>query len=213
MLKFLMPSLKDMVTSDYNVIKTMETEKIINDSLKGLTSSLSPRLLQISGIPGAGKSTFCATHHPKNYLLLSFDKIMLQLSGYQRDLKEKGAEAAFEKHEMPARIIGYELFRRALVRRYNIMFEHSGTNKAHLELFKNIAKFGYKTEVNFLVCDKDIATQRIHAREKETGRHTPDRLIQERAENFKQYISAYSKLTPSVTLLDGTNNFSILKKI
>mgnify|MGYP002863661710 CR=1 FL=1 len=153
MLKTLMPSLHQLISSDYKAVKSMESEHLINTLLSGLKSVKNPELRQISGIPGSGKSTYCAAHLPQNFLLLSFDKIMTSLSGYQYMLKEKGAIAAYEAYEMPARIIGYELLRRAIAKKINIMFEHSGTNQAHLELFKNLPKKGYKTAVNFIICD------------------------------------------------------------
>ncbi len=95
---------------------------------------------------------------------------MESLSGYQTELKQNGSVSAFQKYEMPARIIGYELLRRAVNRRVNIMFEHSGTNKAHLELFKNIKKKGYKTAVDFIFCDTSLAVKIAAARAEKTRR-------------------------------------------
>ena len=140
MLKTLMPSLPQLITADYKSVKTKESEKIIASMLAGLQPVTKPELRQISGIPGAGKSTYCQTHLPKNFLFLSFDKIMVSLSGYQQTLAKEGSAAAYHQYEMPARIIGYEVLRRALRKHYNILFEHSGTNNAHVEMFKNLPK-------------------------------------------------------------------------
>lgn len=213
MLKILMPSLKELVDKDYSSIKTKETEAIINGAMFGLISSKSPTLLQVSGIPGAGKSTYCATNLLPNYLYLSFDKIMTSLKGYQQELLLNGNEIAFKKYEMIARVIGYELLDRALGKKLNIMFEHSGTNSAHLELFKNIKDKGYKTAVNFIVCDTNLAIKRAKERAVKLNRHVPESLIKERAQHFSEYIDAYKKLTPSINVYDGANNFALLKKI
>jgi len=213
MLKTLMPSLSKLITADYNAIKTKESEQLIASFLNGLTSVEKPELRQISGIPGSGKSTFCAAHLPNNYLFLSFDKIMTSLTGYQHLLKEEGAVAAYNRYEMPARIIGYELLRRAIRKKINIMFEHSGTNSAHLELFKHLPKKGYKTSVDFIICDTSLAIQRAKHRATAQNRYVPERLILERAAGFKNYISAYQKLAKSVAYFDGANNFQPLKKI
>ncbi|MCM1324682.1 MAG: ATP-binding protein [Acetobacter sp.] len=213
MLKVLMPSITQLVTADYASIKTAESEKLINDSLRGLTPVIHPELLQISGIPGAGKSTFCAANMKKNYLFLSFDRIMIALTGYQQELKLNGSVAAFQKYEMPARIIGYELLRRALNKRVNIMFEHSGTNQAHLELFRNIREKGYKTSVDFIICDTVTAIKRAQIRAAETKRYVPEKLILERAAKFKEYVSAYQKETSHIALFDGGNNFRPLNKL
>lgn len=208
-----MPSLNLLISTDYKAIKNQESEAIISENLQGLKSVAKPELRQISGIPGAGKSTYCATHLPKNFLFLSFDKIMTSLPSYQRDLAKLGQVAAFQKYEMPARIIGYELLRRAMNLKLNIMFEHSGTNPAHLELFKNIHKKGYRTAVDFIVCDTSLAIKRAEERAKTINRYVPTTHILERASDFKEYVSAYQKLTKSITFYDGANNFLPLKKI
>lgn len=208
-----MPSINLLINTDYKAIKSKETEAIIAESLQGLKSVANPELRQISGIPGAGKSTYCATHLPPNFLFLSFDKIMTSLPSYQKELAQFGQVEAFEKYEMPARIIGYELLRRAMNMKLNIMFEHSGTNPAHLELFKNIHKKGYRTAVDFIVCNTSLAIQRAEERAKKINRYVPESLILERASRFKQYISAYQRLASSITFYDGANNFRPLKKI
>ena len=213
MLKTLMPSLNLLINADYKAIKSKESEAIIATNLQELQPVAKPELRQISGIPGAGKSTYCATHLPKNFLFLSFDKIMTSLPSYQRDLAQLGQVAAFQKYEMPARIIGYELLRRAMNLKLNIMFEHSGTNPAHLELFKNIHKKGYRTAVDFIVCDTSLAIKRAEERAKTINRYVPTTHILERASDFKEYVSAYQKLTKSITFYDGANNFLPLKKI
>ena len=213
MLKTLMPSLKELISSDYNSIKTAETESLIRKFMQNLVPSAHPELLQISGIPGAGKSTYCAKHLPQNFLFLSFDKIMLALPSYKRDLQLYGNVTAYKNNEMPARIIGYEILRRATAQKLNIMFEHSGTNNAHLELFKNITRQGYHTAVNFIMCDTELAIQRAKERARNNQRFVPESLIRERANGFKNYINAYRQLQADVTVMDGTNNFQLLKKI
>ena len=213
MLKTLMPSLSELITADYSSVKSKESEKIIEGFLKGLIPAEKPELRQISGIPGSGKSTYCATHLPENYLHLSFDKIMTSLSGYQKLLKEEGAVVAYHRYEMPARIIGYELLRRALKKKINIMFEHSGTNHAHLELFRHLPKKGYKTSVDFIMCDTSLAIKRAAKRAEEQNRYVPEKLIVERAAGLKNYISAYQKIASKVAYFDGANNFQPLKKI
>jgi len=213
MLKVLMPSLNELITTDYKSIRSAESERLIEASLKGLTPEAQPELLQVSGIPGAGKSTYCAMHQKRNFLFLSFDKIMESLSGYQTELKQNGSVRAFQKYEMPARIIGYELLRRAVNRRVNIMFEHSGTNKAHLELFKNIKAKGYKTAVDFIICDTALAVKRAAARAERTQRYVPETLILERAAKIKEYMAVYKKEVKNIEVLDGGNNFYPLNEI
>ncbi|MBR2273375.1 MAG: zeta toxin family protein [Alphaproteobacteria bacterium] len=210
-LKTIMPSLPQLITDDYAAVKSAESEKIIAKLLEGLSPVKEPEFCQVSGIPGSGKSTFCKKHLPKNYLFLSFDQIMISLFGYQQMLKTKGIIAAYQQYEMTARIIGYEVLRRALQNHLNIMLEHSGTNQAHLELFKNLPKEGYKTTVDFIICDIDLAIKRAHKRALETKRYVPEQLIVERAEKFNQYRQAYQNLANKVISFDGQNNFKIIK--
>ena len=191
MLNVLMPSLKELVTSQYKDIKTLQTENIINTILKGYKPVPQPELIQVSGGPGSGKSTYCNQQSCPNFLYLSFDKIMLMLDGYQNTLKEYGSQKAFQTYEMPARIIGYEILSRAINNNINIMFEHSGVNNAHIELFKNITKIGYKISVIFIMCDIKLAIKRVQQRQKETNRHVPEQLIIERAQKITEYISKY----------------------
>lgn len=208
-----MPSLNQLISTDYQTIKTSETEALIKDMLQGLMPVASPELRQVSGIPGSGKSTFCATHLPDNFLFLSFDRIMVELPAYQKDLALYGNKTAFENYEMIARVTGYELLRRAVNRKLNIMLEHSGTNAAHLELFKNIRRRGYRTAVDFIVCNTSLAMARAEERAKKINRYVPEQLILERAADFKKYVEEYQKLTSSVAFFDGSNNFYPLKKI
>ena len=213
MLETLMPSIKQLITTDYKSIKSVESERLINQALQGLYPVKHPELKQISGIPGAGKSTFCAAHLPPNFLMLSFDDIMLKLKGYQQTLLLKGAARAYQEYEMPARIIGYELLHRAVMLHLNIMFEHSGVNEAHIELFKNLALRGYKTSVNCIVCPTNEAVLRAKERAVKINRYVPEALILERATKINDYMKRYQKIASSVTFFDGGNNFSPLNKI
>ena len=104
----------------------------------------------------------------KDYIFVSFDAIMEAHPQYQKDVKELGAIKAFQKWEIPARIAGYELLRRAVATKKNIFFDHSGAPKCHQNLLKDIKKHGYKTEMYYIYCSPELAVQRAQARELET---------------------------------------------
>lgn len=205
-----MPSLSLLVDNSYQAIQTAETEQLLAVAMRGLTPVKKPVLRQVSGIPGSGKSTFCQMHLPQNYLFISFDKIMLSLSLYQQILREKGSVAAYQACEMYARIIGYELLNRAINNHYNILLEHSGTNLAHLELFKNISQFGYQTAVDFIVCDINLAIARAKERQKTFHRYVPETVIRERSNKLNTYIKDYQKIVANISFFDGMNNFKPL---
>ena len=124
------------------------------------------RIYGLLGRNGAGKTTFCKNARWDEQLFISFDKIMEALPGYQVDIYRLGTVEAFNRWEMPARIIGYEVLRRAVEKKANIYLEHSGVNMPHTILMQNLKKKGYATEMYFILCNLDIACHRagIHIR-------------------------------------------------
>lgn len=189
----LMPDIYQMISCDYQSIKSVDFETVLASVQKGMKSKDVPDLIQVSGMPAAGKSTYCQQFLKENpdYVYVSFDKIMEGLKGYCQDLQNLGSVQAFLNWEMPARVIGYELLNRLINAKSNILLEHSGTNNAHIQLMKNVKKRGYQTKVYFVMCDEEKALRRAVQREKETGRHTPPKIIHERAELLKKYMEQY----------------------
>ena len=82
-LQVLMPQIGKLIPYEYEQIKTPMYEDIIEEQLSYGRAQNSPYFLQISGIPGAGKSAFSRHHKDKDALYISFDKIMEQLPDYQ----------------------------------------------------------------------------------------------------------------------------------
>lgn len=205
-LQVLMPQIGKLIPYEYEQIKTPMYEDIIEEQLSYGRAQNSPYFLQISGIPGAGKSAFSRHHKDKDALYISFDKIMEQLPDYQKDLEQYGSVEAFNRWEIPARVIGYEILRRAVERNINIKLEHSGVNEAHIELLKNLKELGFKTEVDFILCREDIAYQRALEREQRTKRHTPKSLIEERSAKVKEYLPKYKSIADTLNVYDSSHN-------
>ena len=187
----LMPSLQQLVDYDYQAIQNQNYDDYIAALLQTKSPSSHPHFVQISGIPASGKSTFIATNNFNDYLFISFDAIMVAMPAYQQDVKNFGAEQAFKNWEMPARVIGYHLLAKALEKRINIVFEHSGANDAHIELFQSLPKLGYQTKIHFLLCDIEVAFQRALERQKATNRHTSKEIIIQRAALLNEYLQKY----------------------
>jgi len=204
----LMPSVKELIPFDYEHIRTSEYDIIISDFFK--FAGKEKLFIQISGAPGAGKTTFCKKFN--NECFLSFDEIMENLPQYQQDLQKFGNEQAFKNNEITARIIGYEILRRAIENNYKIVLEHSGVNPAHLELFENLHKLGYQTKVDFILCDIKTSLKRAKIREKYTHRHTPEDMIRQRFALINEYIEKYKKIADEIDIYDTTENKYILKK-
>ena len=199
----LMPSVIKLIPYDYQAIKNTTFEQILNKALSFSAPQSRPCFIQVSGIPGSGKSTLCQRHAQGNQVMISFDAIMEQLPEYQKDIERCGNKAAFQKWEIPARVAGYELLRRAVSRKYNICLEHSGVNPAHLELLQNLKKYGFSTEVDFILCPLNLALSRIKEREAITRRHTPESQVRERFIAAKQYLSQYQQIADKTIVYDA----------
>lgn len=207
----LMPAISKLIPYNYSTIKSPHYEDLIQKAVCGFYPTPQPLFVQIGGIPGSGKSTFCHQHLPSCAVYISFDAIMENLPAYQKDLAQLGNLEAFNKWEIPARVIGYEVLRRCIVHKLNIFMEHSGANPAHLELVENIKKLNYRTEINYILCNEKIAYQRVQAREKITKRHTPEKYITERAAQIKEYLDKYRTKVDKFFVYDSSDNQFQLK--
>lgn len=208
----LLPAIGELIPYDYERIRTPLYDSLINKILAAAVPQASPRFVQIGGIPGAGKSTFCKNAHWDEQLFISFDKIMEMLPGYQQDLYKLGSVRAFNQWEMTARIIGYEVLRRAVEKKANIYLEHSGVNKPHIQLVQSLKKKGYATEMYFILCNLNIACCRAELREKMTGRHTSTDIIVKRNNLVDAYLEQYKMLVDNLYIYDTSENKFTLRK-
>lgn len=211
-LKQQMPDLMSLIPYEYETIKREVYEDIIAGFLQSKKPALSQKILQVSGIPSSGKSTFINRQNFSNDVCISFDAIMDKIPSYHEDIKKLGLAEAFKIWEMPARVIGYELLRRAIDLKLNIVLEHSGSNQAHLQLFKNIKKAGYKTEIVYLLCSPDKAGKRCLEREKIIQRHTPSELIHQRYNLLNEYMHKYTSVADSIKVYNSEKDKFILRK-
>ena len=210
-LKELIPAIGDLIPFDYSQIATPEYEALLASALESAPSVKTPVLIHMLGIPGSGKSTFYRSRQWPSHVLISFDKIMEELPGYQNDLITLGNTAAFQKWEIPARIVGYELLRRAVAAGKNIFFDHGGlfnlgiNADSHLDLLNKLPQYGYRTEMYYISCPADIALARTVEREKQTRRHTPEAFIRERGRLIDEYIGKYQTCVDAFYHLDNSD--------
>ena len=171
-------------------------EKIINESLSAFTPVEKPFLLNISGIPGSGKSTWCRRIMAlsTNLLYITFDGIIKD-SRLPYQLAEKdNSQRAFKEWELSARIVGYELLRRAVEQKKNILFEHSSSIPEHVLLFKWLLNHGYDVHFRYVPISIYEAKERIVIRAGKEGRIVPDRYVEERNESLKKLLPEYQAL-------------------
>ncbi len=193
-LRDIIPDIKQMIPYEYNVIALEEYNAIINKYLNVDARENNPRLFHLCGIPGAGKTTFYHTHKWPKHVFIGFDDIMESIKQYQKDTVNLGPVIAFKKWEIPARIIGYELFRRAISEKKTIFFDNGALSQTHLNLLKNIKRLGYQTTMYYIQCDLLIAIKRAEQRQKETLRHIPVEVIEKRAVIEQQIVPQYKKI-------------------
>ena len=159
-----------------------------------------PLLIHLCGIPGSGKTTYTtkfltnSSHHHYEFGLVQFDSVMESLSGYQKERQELGLKQAFERWELPARTIGYNLLQALVEAKRNIFFDHSATNKKHIDLISAIKEKGYTVEMHFIECTVAEASKRVKEREAQVQRHTPMSLISERSQLLDELLPQYQLL-------------------
>ncbi len=206
LIQTLIPQISTLAPQDYQEIKRPQYENVISMFLKKAKPTSHPTIYHMFGIPSAGKSTFYNTHNWTQHVLVSFDAIMENLPEYQTDILKLGPVASFQKWEIPARIIGYELLRRAVQEHKNIFFDHGGSTPAHLDLLKNLYTLGYNTEIYYIRCDLENALKRAEKREKQTLRHTPPQMIIQRNKMINQLVNEYKKAADAFYTYDSTSN-------
>ncbi|WP_375751449.1 zeta toxin family protein [Vibrio sp. HN007] len=175
----------------------LEFEEIIEREMSGKDFSANPKLTIVSGIPYSGKSTFVRANSAcfDDCVDIAFDSLMRKLSFYHQ-LVSKDSEVAFNKCELIARVLGYELIRRSATNQRNIVLEHSSTPEQHLQLYKALqSDFGYQIDFIYIKCSLKEA---LHRAEKENmkrdgERYTPHEYIEQRYHLLQEMLVKYQQ--------------------
>ena len=195
-LEKMIPGINEVIPFTFDQLDVEGFGVIINSIIDEAPSVPNPEFIHMFGIPGAGKSTYYAQNKEafKNHVFIGFDALMMSHPQYQEDVERLGSVEAFKKWELPARIAGYELLRRAVEAKKNIFFDHGGTPKCHQELLNNVKKLGYKTKMFYIYCDVDVAIKRAKIRVQQTKRHTPETMIRERKRLVEENKEIYKNI-------------------
>ncbi len=169
-----------------------------------------PYLIHMLGVPGAGKSmvanllaeTLAAQQRPP--VFVAFDQIMCAMQGYKdtRDIVE-----AFAKFELPARAAGYTLISRLLPRCCDVLLDHGGSASEHPDILRFASKqYGHRTIVVHVTVDSDRAKERIIARAKKEGRHTPLEYVDTRKREIDALIPEYRAAADAYFTVDNSED-------
>ncbi len=176
-----------------------------------------PTLIHLCGIPGAGKTTYANALHKvrRDLACLQFDAVMEQLPGYQIDKSRLGLQQAFERWELQARVIGYELFHGLVSGGRDILFDHSASSRLHLDLIRDVQSKGYIVEMHYIECTPEEAIRRVKRRSSQ--RYTPEQLVYERHKLILELLPAYKELVDKfVTIVQPFSStpdeFDLLKR-
>ncbi|MGE0262089.1 MAG: GNAT family N-acetyltransferase [Candidatus Obscuribacterales bacterium] len=169
---------------------------MIEKQLQESEPTRQPTLVHLCGIPGSGKTYYTNKFLARNpfYCLVQFDGVMESLPGYTRDRDDLGARGAFERWEMPARAVGYQLLQALMENKRNVIFDHSAAFPEHLDLIGKARAWGYKVEMHYMQCPTEIALSRLEEREKAQNRHTPQQLLFHRQNKLDELIPQYRKI-------------------
>lgn len=169
-------------------------EEIINESLSNTEGKRNPSLVNVSGIPGAGKSTFCKKlmETPEYYdaIYIGFDKIMEDRRLPYASEESNNPQEAFKRWEISARIAGYELLKRSVKNKLPIVFDHSSAIPQHIDLFKLLLATGYEVHFFNISINEDEGKRRVANRK----RHVPPLYIEERSNALWQLLPEYEKI-------------------
>lgn len=174
--------------------------------LDGLTAVEEPAVYCVAGIPGSGKSTYVkqgieSGMFPANAFMLDPDQVMMALPEYQEDFEKRGPVDAYERWELPARELAYDMFQQAVVRRFNIIKDMSFSRTENYEKIKELKDKGYQVLMVYIECPVDEALRRAANR----VRHTPPQIIRDRAQSLAALLPLYRELADDFLHLDNSN--------
>lgn len=201
LLKKILSSIEDQVDRQ-RAIEHANNFKL-SHSQKKITNP-NRHLIHLCGIPGAGKSYYANKFKDTHYLL-AFDEVMTSIPEYQQSITAHGKDKSFRIYELEARYAGYHVLFDWLEEGLPILFDHSASDKNHLEILK-IAKehFSYSTEMHYLKTPLDKATQRVKTRNQQSNRHTPLEYLQERLNVIHDLLDDYISVVDNFVEVEFT---------
>lgn len=144
-------------------------EKMAQDYFSGKIPQQKPRLFYVTGLPGAGKSSFireAKKQRPElnDYIHINFDDLRIYHPRYEEHIKKDAVNAAARMDTAVEGLIGF-LVEEAARRKLNVLLDDaamgSEMTKIVLSPFQAI---GYKIDVAVIAVPAIIARQSVHLR-------------------------------------------------
>jgi predicted ABC-type ATPase len=182
-----------------SAISPQERARIRTALYDGLQAVDAPCVHAMAGIPGAGKTTFVARAQasglfPATAFMLNPDVVMDMLAPYRDDCATLGAQAAFERWEMPARMLTYDLARGAAAKKFPIIKDMGMVRAENWDMLADFKGQGYRIEMHAIHCTVSVALRSCAARE----RHFPESQVMERVAALETLFSQYASVPNSV---------------
>ena len=175
-----------------------EIRAAIRRALSGISPVEHPYLINICGLPASGKTYLCRAFKAADtgMLYISFDAIMEDLPTYLNEhLKDR--KKSFERWEIPARFVGYQLLKQAVKHKLPVLFEHSNATPHHIELYEKIKKEGYTVDIRYINAEPELVLPRLEKRERY---FSPERT-KERASVLKELMPVFERTATSFSVL------------
>lgn len=133
----LIPDISLLIPQSYEEIKTPETEKLLASFLTQAETSAAPKLIHMSGIPGAGKSTFYRRHRWNKHVLSVLTPLWNNSPPIGRNCKTP-VPLRLSKMGNPG--THHRLWIAAPCREsaQRYLFDHGGVTPAHVNLMKTL---------------------------------------------------------------------------
>lgn len=167
-----------------------------------------PQLIAFAGGPGAGK--FFLYEQMKNKGQLPRDAVIhdpdLVMQSIPQYLEEAISDpvAAFEKWELPARQLANDILMKALFAGYNIIYLRTFALADSLNFVQAAKIFGYQFELHLLTCNLDVALARAKKRERQTKRHIPPKILEQRHQEVLNLIADLIKIADSYFIYENS---------
>ena len=149
-----------------------------------------PRMVLMFGVPGSGKNWVLEKRRKKNHVNINVDDCLAMLPPFWRGMlelqeRDKRAHDWIQMFRAECQVIAKKLFKFAINKRMNIIWNGTGKNMEKYTKFIDLAKRkNYIVELNGIWVPLNVAKKRITERRKSYGRPIPISVFNKAASNI-----------------------------